>query len=73
MVTVAQLRGPKVLGMAAFDLLGTLAVAAAVSTRTKKPVLHSFAALMVIAIGVHYLFGINTQLNSYIGLNKRVR
>jgi len=73
MSIVHTLRSPKVFGIALFDLGGTAAIAGAFSVIFDKSFGLTFAALMGVAIIVHYVLGVPTQLNFYLHLNDRVR
>ena len=71
------LRGPKLNGIAAFDLFATAVAAFLISGIIKilerfKGYTHVFVIfilLIIIAIGVHYFLEIPTMLNHYIGIN----
>jgi hypothetical protein len=75
--TVNWLRGPKLNGIAAFDLVAT-AVGAFMLSGTIKlldrfkgytHVLVIFILLIMLAIGVHYAMEIPTMMNHYLGIN----
>jgi hypothetical protein len=75
--TIKWLRGPKLNGIAAFDLIST-AMGAFVLSGTIKlldrfkgytHVLVIFILLIILAIGVHYIMEIPTMLNHYLGIN----
>lgn len=77
MLSIQELRGPKVLNMAVFDWVAT-AAAAVVSThiiyRCKDKITYSnyistFVILIVIAIITHVMIKQPTMLNAYLGLN----
>ena len=72
-LTIEQLRRPKVLGMAAFDWIATLLVVLLMSCLTHQPLKRVTWITMLTAIAAHKVTGTNTQLNYYLGLNKRVR
>lgn len=74
---------PRIFGVAALDLLGTVliavVIAAAAATRPASSRFHSnvvansviafvvaFAALMALAVVVHWIFGVDTALNAAI-------
>jgi len=73
MSTIEALRGPKLFGIAVFDLAGTAAIAGAFSVVFNKSFVLTFIFLMAVAIIVHYIIGVPTQLNFYLHLNHRVR
>lgn len=77
MSTINWLRGPKLIGIAVFDVLATLAGAFVVSGAIKKlnrfegytHVFIVFILLIIIGIGVHVVMDIPTMFNHYIGIN----
>ena len=73
MTTIEALRGPKLFGMALFDLAGTVVISKVIGTALGTSFIHTFLVIMLIAILVHYLLGVHTQLNFYLHLNNRVR
>lgn len=58
----------RVFGIAAFDLLLTIAAALAIASATGWNGWLVFAALIVLGIGVHWLFCVPTALNTALGL-----
>jgi hypothetical protein len=75
--TINWLRGPKLNGIAAFDLVATAAGAFILSGTIKlldgfkgyTHVLVIFILLIILAIGVHYAMEIPTMMNHYLGIN----
>jgi len=71
-----NLRKPKILGMSIFDwvtaLLGgyLLAVYFYKFTDTESIIIFEFLFILF-GIMIHYLFGINTMLGYYLGINKK--
>ena len=66
------LRGPKIGGIAAFDLLATVATAGIIARMAGGGVqmtIIAFSVLMIIAIGIHWYIGIPTMLNYYLNIN----
>lgn len=66
---------PRLFGVAAVDLLLTLLTALMLpvlllppAQRTLAAFAASFAALMLLAVGTHWLFGVRTALNRALGL-----
>jgi uncharacterized membrane protein len=68
---INTLRAPKIFNMSVFDLLGTANIAyyITVYNNDKPRFSTTFFILMIIAVVVHYLLGIKTQLNSTLRLN----
>ena len=74
---IQTLRGPKLNGIAAFDLFATLIFSFILSGLFKyldrfegyTHVFVIFILLLIIAIGIHYFMEIPTMLNHYLGLN----
>jgi hypothetical protein len=71
MIGIDTLRAPKIFNMAVFDWLATanIAYCMTVYNHDKPRFSTTLFILMVTAVAVHYMFGIKTQLNSYLGLN----
>jgi hypothetical protein len=64
------LRKPKILDVAVFDVVATLAAAVAVAPRRDVVTIScSFIILMCVAIIIHIALGIPTRLNAYLGIN----
>jgi uncharacterized membrane protein YcaP (DUF421 family) len=73
---IDRLRGPKIFNMAAFDWICTFIAAIIIcyifcEKLSVSNVLFVFVCLIVLAIIVHKIFGINTMLNAYLGLNSK--
>lgn len=73
---IATLRKPKVFGMAIFDWVLTLIAAILLSRFVfgdygLLKVLALFILLVILAIAVHHILGINTPLSRYLGLAAR--
>lgn len=75
--TIQWLRGPKLNGIAAFDLVAT-AMGAFILSRAVKFLNRFegytltfilFILLIILAIGVHYVMEIPTMMNHYLGIN----
>lgn len=75
--TIKWLRGPKLNGIAAFDLVST-AIGAFILSGTIRMldrfkgythVLVIFILLIILAIGIHYFMEIPTMMNHYLGIN----
>jgi hypothetical protein len=70
------LRGPKIVGVALFDLSSTALGAYILSNfltylgvfKTSTTLI-LFILLVILAIGTHYVLGIPTMLNYYLGIN----
>lgn len=81
MVTLAQLRGPRIFGLAIFDLVSALigmVIIFLVAKAYHFPHLDAgpfvwAAVLLTLPTGIlfHVLFGVNTQLNYDLGLSKK--
>lgn len=71
--TIDKLRGPKIADMAAFDWIATAAVAAALGYASKNECVGVavFILLIIVAILLHYVLGIPTMLNAYLGLARK--
>jgi hypothetical protein len=54
------------LDIAAYDLLGTIVIAIAISYVLKFNFIYTFLSLMCLAIIVHRLFCVNTKVNTMI-------
>ena len=67
--TIQWLRGHKLNGIAAFDLVATAIVAFILSGKGYMHVLVIFILLIILAIGVHYAMGIPTMMNHYLNIN----
>jgi len=75
--TINWLRGPKLNGIAAFDVFATAIGAFLISGTIKMldrftgymHVFVIFVLLIIMAIGVHYVLEVPTMLNHYIGIN----
>jgi hypothetical protein len=75
--TINWLRGPKLNGIAAFDLVATAMGAFILSGAIKlldrfngyTHVLVIFILLIILAIGVHYAMEIPTMMNHYLNIN----
>ena len=63
------LRGPKIYGIAAFDVISTVIAATILSKTLDVNIFITHIALFVIAILVHMFLGIPTMGNYYLGLN----
>lgn len=55
-------------GVAVFDLIGTVAIAAIISKATNWSFIIVFVVLMLIAVILHWLFCVPTVLNTTLGL-----
>jgi hypothetical protein len=75
--TLNWLRGPKLNGISAFDMIATVIGAFILSNTvhflnqfgTYTLTLIIFIMLILFAIGLHYVMGVPTMLNHYIGIN----
>lgn len=75
--TIKWLRGPKLNGIAAFDLVATAIVSFILSGTIRlldrfkgyTHVLVIFILLIILAIGIHYIMEIPTMMNHYLGIN----
>lgn len=68
---IDSLRAPKLFNIALFDVVGTLIGAYALAEyMNADPYQYMFFAI-VAGIVAHKLFGINTQLNYYLGLSDK--
>lgn len=63
----------RIFGMALVDLGLTVGAAFLLSVYFKWNFFVTFLGLMVLSIGVHGLFGVNTTLMKFFGLSKEVR
>ena len=54
-----------IFGFALYDLLGTILIALLI---TRKHFIKVFVVLMLLAIFLHWLFGVKTVLNTFLGL-----
>ena len=61
----------RIFGLAAVDLGLTVLAALILSVALKWNFWITLLGLIVIGIGLHGLFGENTQLNEWLGLNKK--
>jgi len=73
---IDKLRQPKIFNMALFDWICTFIAAIVICYFAYKKidvthVLIIFGILIIAAILIHKLFGINTMLNAYLGLNTK--
>lgn len=74
MLTIRELRAPKIADIALFDLSATIlgALVIGYATRGQNPLithlLLSIIIVMFIAIATHVIFDIPTRLNQYLGL-----
>lgn len=73
---INRLRSPKIVGVALFDLSSTALGAYILSNVLKYlgvfetgTTLILFILLIILAIGTHYVLGIPTMLNHYLGIN----
>jgi hypothetical protein len=71
MPSLADLRKPQIpyVGIAAFDVIATIAVAILYSMVRDVTAIGSIVLFFTVAIGVHHVLGIPTRLNAYMGLN----
>jgi len=54
-------------GFAIFDLVGTLGIAYLITQKSRyKSFPKVFGGLMVTAVTLHHIFGVNTVLNNYL-------
>jgi hypothetical protein len=63
----------RIFGLAAVDLGLTVLAAFILSSSLKWNFWVTLLGLVVLGIGIHGLFGVNTQLNEWLGLNKNVK
>ena len=54
------------LPFAPLDLILTIGAAYGITHYFKVPFLYSFGGLMVTAVTLHHIFGVNTVLNNYL-------
>ena len=66
-----MLRSFRIAGMAVFDWMATLIVAVIVSFYTRYSTLAIFTALILISIPLHYVFGVDTVSNRFLGIRLR--
>ena len=71
MSIISTLRKPKIFGIAIFDLGGTLLAAYGLSLYFGGDPLIWMVGAIFLGIGVHYMVGVNTMLNYYIGLSDK--
>jgi hypothetical protein len=68
---INKLRTPKVIGIAIFDTILTIAVALLYSYVKNVSIMGSIIYMFSIGIIIHHTFNIPTMLNYYLGLNTK--
>lgn len=63
----------RVFGLAAFDLGLTLVASWVIAKYWGYNFVWTFLGLLLVGIGIHGLFGVQTQLNGWLGLNKEIK
>lgn len=58
----------RLFNIAIIDLLLTLLAAFIISYYYKKPIVHTTIFLLLLGVFFHWLFGVNTTINRYLGL-----
>jgi hypothetical protein len=71
MKLIKKLREPRIIGIAIFDLLLAIIITAYIFY--KLGFNYKLGAILSVPIGIiiHYLFGIDTTLNYYLGISKK--
>lgn len=69
MELLKTLRTPKIFNIAIFDLSATLLFAYYLAVRFNGNKIYYMVGALLLGIFVHWIFGINTMLNYYLGLS----
>ena len=71
MSIIDTLRTPRLYGFVIFDWSATIVGAAAVAYYFNYNFIVTLIILLILSIGLHVMFGIDTKTNAILGLNKK--